>query len=323
MDQDLFALALERALYDWYFGGENADPEPVFNAIQAGLSNEMQVLVPIETPESMINDLGDLSKVKPGDTFTANEEIRIRFRHLVIDEQGRYFIPLFTSNEEMEKGETSSCINQSLRALFDGLHLWPNCVGFIINPWDKKLALPEDMLRIILDYKPKSHISFIRGSVVEMHVGAIVNAANTSLLGGGGVDGAIHKAAGPELLSECKSLHGCRTGEAKITGAHKIHNADYIIHTVGPVYSGSKQDASQLANCYLHSLDLAHEHGCSSIAFPGISTGVYGYPLDEAVRVSINATVHWLDIHPDVVMNVYFCCFQDTEYKAYTELLAR
>lgn len=149
---------------------------------------------------------------------------------------------------------------------------------------------------------------------------AIVNAANKSLLGGGGVDGAIHKAAGPELLKECRTLNGCETGEAKITKAYNIKYADHIIHTVGPVYSGKKKDAELLNDCYYNSIELAYQNGCKSIAFPGISTGVYGYPLDEAARVSLLAAVHWLDAHKDTVMNIYFCCFKDAELSAYRKL---
>lgn len=323
MEQDKYALELEKAIFNWYYAGEDAAPESVFNAIHAGMDNDMQMLVPIEPPEDLFERMGDLSKIKVGATFSTGEEVRIKFCHLVVNEQGQYFIPLFTSEEEFEKGERTSIINQPLKLLMESLDLWPDCLGIVINPWDKKLILQCEMVKAILHFQPKSHITFVKGSVIDLHVGAIVNAANTSLLGGGGVDGAIHKAAGPDLLKECKALHGCHTGEAKITRAYNIQHADYIIHTVGPIYSGKSQDAELLAACYSHSLDLALEYGCSSIAFPGISTGVYGYPLDEAARVSLLTAVQWLDEHPDVVMNIYFCCFKEAELNAYTSLTNR
>ena len=167
----------------------------------------------------------------------------------------------------------------------------------------------------------KSQISIVKGSVVDMHVDAIVNAANSSLLGGGGVDGAIHRAAGPGLLKECRQLHGCKCGEAKITGAYNINNTKHIIHTVGPIYSGSVQDAELLSSCYRNSLDLSLINGCGSIAFPGISTGVYGYPIDEAAQVSLRTVRDWINAHPDIPMDVYFCCFRDREADAYMKLV--
>ena len=165
-----------------------------------------------------------------------------------------------------------------------------------------------------------NNIKLIYGSVVEQYADAIVNAANTSLLGGGGVDGAIHRAAGPKLLDECRKLNGCSTGSAKITGAYNIKNAKFIIHTVGPVYHGTIRDAELLAQCYKNSLDLALENNCSSIAFPGISTGVYGYPKNEAAKISLNTVSDWLKLHPDIEITVYFCCYISEELKEYEML---
>ena len=321
MEQDRYAIELEKAIFNWYYCGEDAEPQPIINAIHAGVDNEMRVLIPIETTEAMFKYIDNLEDVKAGDVFSTDEDIKIKFLHLIVNEQGQYFIPLFTSSEEMDKGEPYSVIYQSLKSLLGAVDKWPDCLGYVINPWDKKLVLSKDIIKSASEYKAKSYISFVKGSVVDMHVGAIVNAANRSLLGGGGVDGEIHSAAGPELLKECKTLNGCYTGEAKITGAYNINHADHIIHTVGPIYSGDETDADLLSACYSNSLDLALNNGCFSIAFPGISTGVYGYPLDKAASVSLVAIVNWFDAHPDVVMNVYFCCFKDAEMEAYKMLV--
>ena len=146
-----------------------------------------------------------------------------------------------------------------------------------------------------------------------------MNAANTSLLGGGGVDGAIHRAAGPELLAECKTLGGCPTGEAKITSAYKL-TSRHVIHTVGPIWrGGSQNEAALLASCYQNSLQLALSHGLKSIAFPNISTGVYGFPKDLAAEIALRSVRGFLDKHPD--LEVSFYCFDDENYGLYQGLI--
>ena len=162
----------------------------------------------------------------------------------------------------------------------------------------------------------RNQLEIVQGDITKLDCDCIVNAANRSLLGGGGVDGAIHQAAGPELLAECRTLHGCRTGEAKITKGYRL-KAKYIIHTVGPIYSGTPEDAVQLADCYRNSLELAKTYDIHSIAFPAISTGVYGYPLDDATQIAVDTVTDWLQNHADYDMRVIFCCFDARTAQAY------
>jgi O-acetyl-ADP-ribose deacetylase len=161
----------------------------------------------------------------------------------------------------------------------------------------------------------------MRADITTLRVDAIVNAANSSLLGGGGVDGAIHAAAGPGLLRECQRLGGCPPGQARITAAHRLNAAKRIIHTVGPVWSGgAKGEPAVLASCYQQSLQLAVEHGLKTVAFPSISTGVYGYPLRLAAPVAIR-TVREFTAHTEEVDEVIFCCFSEEHFSLYSLLL--
>lgn len=159
-----------------------------------------------------------------------------------------------------------------------------------------------------------------QGNITTLAVDAIVNAANSSLLGGGGVDGAIHAAAGPGLLAECRALHGCATGEAKLTGGHRLP-ARHVIHTVGPVWhGGTRGERELLASCYRRSLEIAAEHQLATIAFPAISTGIFGFPVQPAAEIAL-ATVQAFAVAPSSLREVIFCCYSARDYELYARLL--
>ena len=166
----------------------------------------------------------------------------------------------------------------------------------------------------------KDRIKAIQGDITTLYVDAVVNAANSSLLGGGGVDGAIHRVAGPGLLAECRALGGCKTGEAKLTGGYGLP-ARHVIHTVGPVWRGGHRgEAEDLRNCYRRSLELARRNGFSSIAFPCISTGAYGYPADQAAQIAVAAVEEALR-ETAYGVEVTFCCFSRSDLDLYLKLI--
>ncbi|WP_282608800.1 O-acetyl-ADP-ribose deacetylase [Pelagibius sp. Alg239-R121] len=166
-----------------------------------------------------------------------------------------------------------------------------------------------------------TRLSVHLGDITKLEIDAIVNAANTSLLGGGGVDGAIHRAAGPDLVMECRMLNGCKTGDAKITRGYKLP-ASFVIHTVGPVWNGGDAGEPELlASCYRRSLELATENALNRIAFPAISTGIYRFPPDQAARIAVEKTVEFLSSDTSI-QQVIFCCFDAASFARHEEAIA-
>lgn len=166
---------------------------------------------------------------------------------------------------------------------------------------------------------PIQRLKVHQGDITRLEVDAIVNAANTRLLGGGGVDGAIHRAAGPELLEACRKIGGCPTGEARITAGYRLP-ADWVIHTVGPIYRGVPADSQMLTACYRHSLELAAQKKVGTLAFPAISCGVYGYPIEKAARIAVETTLSFLADHP-FPEQVMFVLFSEKDAKIYSGYL--
>ena len=168
----------------------------------------------------------------------------------------------------------------------------------------------------------EERVQIVEGDITKQEVGAIVNAANTSLLGGGGVDGAIHRAAGPELLEENRKIGGCPTGEARVSKGYKLP-AKWVIHTVGPIWAGGNRDEENLlANCYRNSFKAAQDLGIQSIAFPSISTGAYGFPLERATEIALEETKKFLETDKTLT-NVVFVCFGETVLNTYKEVYKR
>ena len=257
-----------------------------------------------------------------------DEEVVERYRLRTIElKNGKEAGAAFTSHAALRRAPKTAMLSFSIGDTLEEVYKNKGLAGLVINPWGDAFFLSKPMIRMILDQKKatvgkENTVTIQRCDITELECDCIVNAAKKTLLGGGGVDGAIHAAAGHGLLEECRTLHGCETGEAKITGGYNL-SAKHVIHTVGPIYSGADQDAVLLANCYRNSLNLAKEHEIHSIAFPAISTGIYGYPLRDATQIAIDTVCQWLCENPYYGMEVIFACYNEEAYNIYQELYMR
>lgn len=268
--------------------------------------------------ERMQNDGHFICPILPDD-----DEDGFSLRTVVTD-QGETAAAVFTGHAAMRRAPKSAMLSIFIDQIFEAVCLNEELDGVMLNPWREELYLPKAVIRqMLLQLKPSigtaNSITIRHCDITTLECDCIVNAANKSLLGGGGVDGAIHAAAGPKLLQECRTLNGCETGQAKITKGYDLP-AEYVIHTVGPVYKGHPNNERQLANCYRNSLELAKENGIHSIAFPAISTGVYRYPLQQATRIALETVCAWLHENPYYGMDVIFACFDAKTTKVYREI---
>lgn len=293
----------------------------VLEAIRLAICHKDKIIVPVEIPEEAHEAIRQTG-LEDGTDFQLPDDVRLKIRTLELN-NGNYAFAVFTNQEEAMVDDGTSTITEDLEVFLEKALLNPDIEGILFNPFNESFYLPKENIRAIfhanLPARRENIFSIQTMDITQAETTCIVNAANENFLGGGGVDGAIHRAAGKELLEECRTLHGCKTGEAKITKGYNL-KADYIIHTVGPIYSDSPKDAKLLRNCYWNSLELARKHDIHSITFPAISTGVYGYPLEEATEIALKTVSDWLKINPHYGMAILFACYNDRTTDIYNSI---
>ncbi len=311
--------AIEEAIEKCYEQDSRENLVAVLESIRRRMHEDGQLMIPVILPQAAV-DMLDIEHVSVGDTITSEEEMHFKMHHIETND-GRQWLVAFTSQKEYEKGESASTILHFIDAILKGCKDMTEA-GIIINPWDKPFMLTKEMINLILEAdKPDNQIFFEVGDITKMKVDAIVNAADHSLLGEGGVCGAVHKAAGIGLTNECRELGGCETGESRITGGWLLP-AKYVIHTVGPRYKEGNPKCEQLLHdCYWNSLELAKEYDLHTIAFPAISTGACGYPKQEAAVTALRTVSDWLSANPDYGMAVIMVSYDDEMRQYYQNVV--
>ena len=306
-------------------GNENTETTiAILEGIRLAMNNYCTFRMPIVLTDEAIERLGlnEDTDENPNPDEMVDPEHDFTLRTLHNNETDKDWLVAFTSEEESKKGPESAIYTVPLFDILPRVAGIDAVEGIVINPWGTAFTLRRSMIEEILRINnPESQIFFNLGDITTLECDAIVNAANERLTGGGGVDGAIHQAAGKRLNKACSALGGCKTGEAKITKGYDL-KARYIIHTVGPVYKGKGDEASYLAECYLNSLNLAMEHNIHSIAFPAISTGAYKFPAEEAASIALDIASQWLELHSEYGMQVIFCCHDQDMLDIYQRVLS-
>lgn len=293
----------------------------VLERIRSCMHKGGEFIIPVDIPTSEFDKLDGVD-VKVGEPIQSKENLKLQLKALR-GKNGEMWFSAFTSREELKKGTMTFVISCKIAEFFNLVLNTKECVGVAINAFGQPFMMKKELIQMIFDsMRQKNQIFLERGDITESKCECIVNAANSSLLGGGGVDGAIHAAAGPKLLEACRALNGCRTGEAKITRGYEL-KARYIIHTVGPIYSEDREKECEqlLRSCYWKSLELARENNIHSIAFPSISTGAYRYPLRKAVPVAVSTLSKWLAEHESYGMAIVITCFDEETYRVYQSFM--
>ena len=300
--EDLIGDAIEQYL----LGGSLANTYAVSEAFRLKMCSAAQLLIPLSVNAQGQQDIGMMRD----------------------DRTGEVYYVAFTGVDQKDKairGEVQSVgvaafLEMALASPVAGIYVNPKRSGSGSSLSGFRLKRPWILEILKSYYHPRYRMESVKGDITKADTDAIVNAANHTLLGGGGVDGAIHRAAGRELLEECRTLGGCRTGEAKLTAGYRLP-AKYVIHTVGPICQGTDADRTALSACYRNSLDLAAENHIRSVAFPAISTGAYGYPAKEAAEVAYQTVLEWLEEHTYIGMRVVFMSYNNETKEIYDELM--